>query len=110
MSDPSDADRRREFILKELKRTQMVKVSGLSERLGVSDVSIRRDLERLEYLGLLKRVHGGAVVCPHLGLGQSYSAKMRHHFEEKQRNRYIPKASKTTPLTFVNLQSCLYIL
>lgn len=85
MSDPSDADRRREFILKELKRTQMVKVSGLSERLGVSDVSIRRDLERLEHLGLLKRVHGGAVVRPHLGFGQSYSARMRHHVEEKQR-------------------------
>ena len=48
----SVADKRREYILEELKRCQQVKVSNLSERFGVSEVSIRRDLGLLEDLGL----------------------------------------------------------
>jgi DeoR/GlpR family transcriptional regulator of sugar metabolism len=37
-------------------------VNELSERLGVSSVTIRQDLNHLESHGLLKRVHGGAVL------------------------------------------------
>jgi DeoR/GlpR family transcriptional regulator of sugar metabolism len=36
-------------------------VSALSERFGVSEMTIRRDLEALEQAGALSRVHGGAV-------------------------------------------------
>jgi DeoR/GlpR family transcriptional regulator of sugar metabolism len=49
-------------ILEELKRVHRVRVADLSLQLGVSEVSIRRDLEIMEEHGLLKRVHGGAVV------------------------------------------------
>lgn len=38
-----------------------VTVSELSERFGVSAVTIRSDLESLEQAGVLKRSHGGAV-------------------------------------------------
>ncbi len=37
-------------------------MTDLSEQLGVSPATIRRDLVRLEEEGLLTRVHGGAVV------------------------------------------------
>ncbi len=57
----SDAQQRRSIILDELACHRTVRIADLGSRFGVSDVSIRRDLERLEQLGLLKRVHGGAV-------------------------------------------------
>jgi DeoR/GlpR family transcriptional regulator of sugar metabolism len=81
----STADERRSSILEEIARNQMVKVAQLSERFGVSGVTIRRDLNRLEQMGLLKRVHGGAVAIPNAALGQSHAAKMRRHIEEKER-------------------------
>jgi len=80
-----NADKRRELIIKEIADTQMVRVSELSERFDISEVSIRRDLDRLEQLGLLKRVHGGAVAMPHVALGHSHAAKVRSHIEEKER-------------------------
>lgn len=55
------AVQRHEFILKQLERERSVKVSDLSELLGVTEKTIREDLEKLEEKGLLKRIHGGAV-------------------------------------------------
>ncbi len=52
---------RREFILRLLNEQYMVKVTDLSHDLFVSEATIRRDLEKLEKRGHLKRVYGGAV-------------------------------------------------
>jgi DNA-binding LacI/PurR family transcriptional regulator len=52
---------RRSHILTALARDGMVRVSELTEELGVTPVTLRRDLAQLEAEGLLKRVHGGAV-------------------------------------------------
>ena len=79
------SDRRRALILEELNRVQSVKVASLSDRFGVSTVSIRRDLDKLQSLGLLKRVHGGAVTISGAVLGRPHSARMRLHLEEKER-------------------------
>jgi len=45
-------------LLKETK----VSVSKLSELLDVTEVTIRRDLEKLERKGFLRRTHGGAIL------------------------------------------------
>jgi DeoR family fructose operon transcriptional repressor len=79
------ADKRRELIVQEVTDSQIVRVSDLSKRFGISEVSIRRDLERLEQLGLIKRVHGGAVAVPQASTGFSHTAKARCHIEEKER-------------------------
>jgi len=81
----SSAEERREWILQELGRSRLVKVAALSERFGISAVSIRRDLERLEALGLLKRVHAGAVALPASLVGSGYASRMLHCLEEKER-------------------------
>jgi DeoR family transcriptional regulator of aga operon len=47
-------------ILTGLQETGLVAVDELSENLGVSVVTIRRDLDLLEQQGLLRRTHGGA--------------------------------------------------
>ncbi len=43
------------------RETGVVSVSELCQRLGVSPMTVRRDLDRLEEMAILKRVHGGAV-------------------------------------------------
>jgi DeoR family transcriptional regulator, fructose operon transcriptional repressor len=52
---------RRSLILETLKKTNIVRVSNLSQFFGVTMVTIRRDLDILEKQGHLKRIHGGAV-------------------------------------------------
>lgn len=49
------------YLLKENK----VSVAKLSELLNVTEVTIRRDLEKLEKEGFLERTHGGAVLKEH---------------------------------------------
>lgn len=55
------AERRRQGILEQLEGSESVSVSELCERFGVSDMTIRRDLDALSTQNLLKKVHGGAV-------------------------------------------------
>lgn len=49
-------------ILECLKQKQTASVRELSERIFVSEATIRRDLNALEKRGLVKRIHGGAVL------------------------------------------------
>ncbi len=49
-------------ILRILQRLKSVSVQTLTERLGVSEVTIRKDLSLLEEQGRLSRTHGGAVL------------------------------------------------
>lgn len=51
---------RRERIRRDLERTGFISVTALTRELGVSDMTIRRDLRRLENEGALRIVHGGA--------------------------------------------------
>ncbi|NHN29962.1 DeoR/GlpR family DNA-binding transcription regulator [Paenibacillus agricola] len=54
-------DRKKE-ILNLLEDSGAVRVSDLSKKFGVTEETIRRDLERLESEGSLLRTHGGAVL------------------------------------------------
>ncbi len=55
------ARQRQERILEEVTLTGGARVSDLVELLGVSDMTIRRDIEALARKGLVSRVHGGAT-------------------------------------------------
>ncbi|MEU9575757.1 DeoR/GlpR family DNA-binding transcription regulator [Streptomyces chilikensis] len=55
------AEQRRALILDEVRRRGGVRVNELTQRLGVSDMTVRRDLDALARLGALEKVHGGAV-------------------------------------------------
>ena len=56
------ARHRQSLILEDIRRTGSARVSELTQRLGVSDMTIRRDLEVLARSGLVEKVHGGAVL------------------------------------------------
>ncbi|MFN3936989.1 MAG: DeoR/GlpR family DNA-binding transcription regulator [Gemmobacter sp.] len=49
-------------ILDALGETGSGRVPDLSRRLGVTEETIRRNLKRLEHMGLVERVHGGALL------------------------------------------------
>ena len=52
---------RKMAILNIVSNTNKINVSNLAEQLGVSQVTIRKDLVQLEKDGMLKRFHGGAM-------------------------------------------------
>ncbi|WP_346861150.1 DeoR/GlpR family DNA-binding transcription regulator [uncultured Draconibacterium sp.] len=72
---------RQNLILKTLGENDQTSVNVLSEKLNVSSVTIRQDLKFLEAEGLLKRVHGGAVLKDADDLtnrlGVNYEKKLR---------------------------------
>ncbi|MBT8165043.1 MAG: DeoR/GlpR transcriptional regulator [Acidimicrobiia bacterium] len=51
-------------MLAALAEREFVRVTDLSDMFGISEVTVRHDLETLQDAGLLRRVHGGAVVAP----------------------------------------------
>jgi DeoR/GlpR family transcriptional regulator of sugar metabolism len=56
------ARHRQSLILQAVRSDGSARVSDLTARLGVSDMTIRRDLEVLAREGLVEKVHGGAVL------------------------------------------------
>jgi DeoR family transcriptional regulator, aga operon transcriptional repressor len=63
MSNRSDRQSGRlKAILRELQQSTAVTISDLCKEHKASVATIRRDLEHLERLGLLRRTHGGAIL------------------------------------------------
>src|SRR6202045_3899794 len=56
------ARHRQSLLLEDIRRAGSARASDLTQRLGVSDMTIRRDLETLAQAGLIEKVHGGAVL------------------------------------------------
>lgn len=63
MNEPNAplAASRRKAILRALASSGSVRITALTDELGVTAVTLRRDLKLMEAEGLLLRVHGGAV-------------------------------------------------
>lgn len=53
---------REKFILKKILAEKRVEVKSLAKEMYASEPSIRRDLVSLERQGLIRRVHGGAII------------------------------------------------
>jgi DeoR/GlpR family transcriptional regulator of sugar metabolism len=73
---------RKQQILEVLRRSGQVIAKDLSEELGLSEDTIRRDLRELASEGLLQRVHGGALpASPAMG---NFSARLDVATDEKK--------------------------
>lgn len=57
------AQQRQQAILERVRSRGGVRVADLVRELGVSDMTIRRDLETLSERGLVEKVHGGATAA-----------------------------------------------
>ena len=69
-------------IIDMLQTQDKVSVTELTDALGVSLVTVRQDLKKLEERGVLKRTHGGAVPVVS---GYDICTRMWNHYEAKLR-------------------------
>jgi DeoR/GlpR family transcriptional regulator of sugar metabolism len=79
------AGQRQRLIAEEILRRGAMRVSELTELLGVSDMTIRRDLDVLAAAGLVEKVHGGATApLSHTSFEPGFEAKSHRQLEEKE--------------------------
>ena len=79
-------DERRQHILELIQKQGRALVSDLSEQLGISQITIRKDLDYLQSKGVIQRSHGGALRIQSSTLvDPSLQEKQKHNFREKER-------------------------
>lgn len=76
---------RREQILTLLEQVARVSVADLGEQFGVSQATIRTDLDALATHRLLVRTHGGAIAADRTDLELSFDVRRRLYSTQKQR-------------------------
>ncbi len=76
---------RRNLILEKLQEEKRVVVSELSARFGVSEETIRRDLEKLERDGLATKSYGGAVLNESTTIDMPFNVRKKANVTGKQR-------------------------
>ena len=74
---------RQKMIIDLLNQTGAVSVSRLSEEMGVTEETVRRDLEKLEKQELLRRTHGGALPIDESSNELSLNKRKSTNVEEK---------------------------
>ncbi|MBR2366555.1 MAG: DeoR/GlpR transcriptional regulator [Oscillospiraceae bacterium] len=75
---------RKNEILQKLKAEQRVLVSVLAEQYGVTEETIRRDLDKLEKEGYATKTYGGAIWGNSTKTDLSYTIRNRTNVEAKQ--------------------------
>lgn len=71
--------KREPLILELLAENGRMEVSALAEKLGTSQVTVRKDLDALEKRGIIRREHGFAI----FGGSDDLNNRLAVHYEEK---------------------------
>ena len=85
------SEERLDWLLQRLGSDGSVTLREAAEALGVSEMTVRRDLEQLEQRGTARRVRGGAKAA-----GPQTFAK-RHHTAAAAKNRIVAKLADLVP-------------
>lgn len=79
-------DERRRHIYSILQSEGRILVGEVAQKLGISQITIRKDLDALQSRGLILRTHGGALPAHSSALRDpSLQEKQLHHLHEKQK-------------------------
>ena len=76
---------RRNAILSKLYLDGKVIVSALSQEFDVTEETIRRDLDKLDKEGLVKKSYGGAVLVQNFSTDLPHSVRKKANVEAKQK-------------------------
>ncbi len=79
----SAQEKRQKRIIELVQRDGHVRVTALREALGVSEITIRRDLVFLEKKNLIERTFGGAISTLRLNKEENYSNRSKLELENK---------------------------
>ncbi len=75
---------RQDDILNILSNEKVVSVQKLSATLYVSEATIRRDLIRMDNLGLIRRTHGGAMIAKNTAQESSFAMREVENLSAKK--------------------------
>jgi DeoR/GlpR family transcriptional regulator of sugar metabolism len=75
---------RRHRMLERIAEEQTVHIAELAQELGVSEMTIRRDIRRLERDGFLRRTYGGATAHVTRSLELAFNARALQHAAAKR--------------------------
>lgn len=84
---------RESFILKLLKEREIIKLNELTTLLNISEATARRDLTSLEKQGLIKRVHGGAILIINDGETKDLAIQYRKNLNWNEKEKIAKSAS-----------------
>ncbi len=85
---------RQEQILKQLEIKRAVEVTSLAKELGISESTIRRDINELHQMGKLKKVFGGAISMSGGTAFGSTNVEVRAHINVQEKEQ-IAKCAAT---------------
>lgn len=78
-------EERKRKISQFIKENKKATVAELSRLFGVSESTIRRDLEELDEQGIIQRAHGGAIIAERAAPEPPIIQRMAENEEEKRR-------------------------
>ncbi len=78
------AEQRRRRIVEALAQQGSVRVAALSRKLGVTEETVRRDLDSLGRAGKLRRIHGGALALDEARRDLPFDMRQATHLPEKE--------------------------
>ncbi|MGL4738508.1 MAG: DeoR/GlpR family DNA-binding transcription regulator [Cellulosilyticaceae bacterium] len=73
---------RQHMITAMINKEKSVKVIELSKQFGVTEETIRRDLEKLAKKGLVKKTYGGAILASHIEEKENEDPSFDHRIKE----------------------------
>ncbi len=97
---------RRLKLLERVAEDQAIEVSGLARDFHVSEMTIRRDLSRLERDGFVRRTYGGATTHVVRAFEVGSNARVLHHAQAKhQIARRTAELTTTARVMFIGIGS-----
>lgn len=102
--------------LEKLEKHGNVEVKKLSEEFGVTEKTIRKDLNRMEEMELLKRVHGGAVLNIKRSEGSYTNNQVRNAYMRDKEQiahaafNYVRNAGADGHVLYLDASSTIYEL
>lgn len=75
---------RQASILKLLEESDRATISHMKELYNVSEMTLRRDINKLEEMGYVTKIHGGVIARKKLLFDRSFSKREREHQDEKK--------------------------
>jgi DeoR/GlpR family transcriptional regulator of sugar metabolism len=76
-------EERREVLLAYLRKRETASVDELADRLGVSRMTVHRDLDRLAELSMVRKIRGGATLLPTTLFEADYAYRERQNRSAK---------------------------
>src|SRR3954447_14285110 len=97
---------RRHRILERVAEQQTIHIAALAEELGVSEMTIRRDVGRLERDGFLRRTYGGATAHLTRSMELLFNARvLQNTAAKRQIGMKVAETFKRAATVFIGIGS-----